>query len=391
MIKVMIVEDEPAAMNFITSLIRSRCSGLEIAAQAEDGSEAVEILKRTHVDILITDVQMTQMNGVELAHWVSSSKPDVITLIISGHSEFEYAKGALHAGVVEYLLKPINPSDFVEVMEKMRQQATQKRRVRCERWLRKAAAGTTKQNPYPELAPDDLLLIGALILGSSKNTLNAIDDVTPYPPNAHGNDSVTYIQRKNEICFAISEITNVSNPDDYIAHITDSASYHTVLYKMITANGGDLLRDMLRTARGMITPGVSQISEFNGVILESAERQGESGKLVNDIETYIREHLDEPLPVQRICDLFGISSSYLSQLFRKHIKMSFVEFVTSLRIDEAKLIMTEHPEMPIKDVAGQLGFSDQFYFSKVFRTATGIPPSEYIQLTDLPTGESAQK
>jgi len=377
-IKVMIVEDEPAAMHYITSLIQTRCSGLEIVAKAEDGVEAIEILKNTQVDILITDVQMTQMNGIELAHWVSSSMPDMITLIISGHSDFNYAKGAIQAGVVEYLLKPINPSAFVETMEELYKKACIKLRSKREQWLRKATAGAPNKGAFPGLDPDDTLTLGVVILGTGSKRIDRSQSGTPSFENTENDVAATYINRKNEVCFALPTGVDVIKPDELVGKIAGGASYHTALYKIVSAKDGDLLRDMLRAVGTMITPGLSQVTEFRGAILESAERRGDGGKLVGDIEAYIREHLDEPLPVQRICDLFDISTSYLGQLFRKHVKMSFVEYITSLRIEEAKRILTEHPDMPVKDVATQVGFSDQFYFSKVFRASTGIPPSEYV-------------
>jgi AraC-like DNA-binding protein len=109
----------------------------------------------------------------------------------------------------------------------------------------------------------------------------------------------------------------------------------------------------------------------------SLERQSESGQLIHTIETYIREHLGEPLSAQSICSVFGLSVSNLHRVFRKHVKMSYVEYITAMRIKEAKRMMTAYPDMPIKDIAGFLGFSDQFYFSKVFRSLTGASPSEY--------------
>jgi YesN/AraC family two-component response regulator len=99
--------------------------------------------------------------------------------------------------------------------------------------------------------------------------------------------------------------------------------------------------------------------------------------MINRIEYYIREHLGEPLTTQQICSVFQISGSHLTQMFRHFVKMSFVEYVTQLRIDEAKRLMAETPGIPVKDVAALLGFSDQFYFSKVFKSVTGVPPSEY--------------
>ena len=367
MIKVMIVEDEPAAMNYITSLIRTRCSGLEIVAQAEDGLDAVDFLKNTQVDILITDVQMTHMSGIELAQWVSASMPDIITLIISGHSDFEYAKGALKAGVVEYLLKPLNPATFVEAMGELARKVLLKQRDRRRRWLRKAASGTLGETPFPGCAPDGLLLLGVLILGGGANHIQMPDDVLFSPRSEIGGSAATYIFRENEICFAIPWGADCGVPDDLISMLADGAPYHAAAFKTVSASGGHELPDMLRSARDMMASGACK----------TLQRQGEGGKLASDIESYINEHLSQPLSVQNICDVFGISASYLNQLFRKHINKSFVEHVTDIRIGEAKKMMKQQPEMPIKDIAEQLGFSDQFYFSKVFRSATGMPPSEY--------------
>ena len=367
MIKVMIVEDEPAAMNYIVSLIRSRCSGLEIVAQAEDGTEAVEMLKNTQVDILITDVQMTHMNGIELAQWVSSSNRDIISLIISGHSDFEYVKGALKAGVVEYLLKPINPATFVETMEELSGKVNQKLHGKRQRWLRKSVAGAAQQEPFPGLAPELPLLIGVLILGGDLSGSSAHDETELFAKSPVSGTAATYIHRANEICFALPGHKSSAESGALIASLAEGAPYHTVVLEETTASGGQKLPEMLQEARNMMASGMCR----------TLHRQGESGKLAGDIEVYIREHLGEALSIQNICDVFSISASYLTQIFRKHIQKTFVEYIKEQRIEEAKKMMKEHPQMPIKDIAQQLGFSDQFYFSKVFRAAAGVPPSEF--------------
>jgi len=115
--KVMIVEDEPAAAAFIERLIELKCPDYEVAAKAEDGARALELLIDTFVDVVVSDIRMPGMDGIELAGRLKEDYPDILTVIVSGHQEFEYAKGAIRAGVEDYLLKPLDPSEITRIFE----------------------------------------------------------------------------------------------------------------------------------------------------------------------------------------------------------------------------------------------------------------------------------
>ena len=95
------------------------------------------------------------------------------------------------------------------------------------------------------------------------------------------------------------------------------------------------------------------------------------------IKKHIETNFAEPLSIQTICSMFGISQTYANKLFRKYSDATFTEFLTRHRMEKAKEYLVQRPKIPVKDVAQMVGYSDQFYFSKVFRLATGIPPSEY--------------
>lgn len=101
-------------------------------------------------------------------------------------------------------------------------------------------------------------------------------------------------------------------------------------------------------------------------------------KFYGEAAAYMQEHLAEPLTIQSLCRQFGVSQTYLSKAFRKYGEASFSNYLTRLRIEEAKKIMREHEGIYIRDVAAMTGFSDQFYFSRIFRSLTGIRPSDYI-------------
>jgi two-component system, response regulator YesN len=98
----------------------------------------------------------------------------------------------------------------------------------------------------------------------------------------------------------------------------------------------------------------------------------------NSIIWYLESHLSEDISLQAICKTFAVSQTYLSKLFRKYVEQSFNQYLTSIRMKKAIEIMQSESEIYIKDVAGLVGYSDQFYFSRIFRSYTGKCPSDYL-------------
>jgi len=96
-----------------------------------------------------------------------------------------------------------------------------------------------------------------------------------------------------------------------------------------------------------------------------------------EIKKYLENNISNPVSLQTLCGAFGISQTYASRLFRKYADTTFTDFLTRLRVEKAKEYLSVEPKIPIKDIAQMVGFQDQFYFSKVFRSVTGVPPSEY--------------
>jgi two-component system, response regulator YesN len=120
--KVFLVEDEVVIREGIRERIDWIANGFEFCGEAPDGEIALPLIKSLKPDILITDIKMPFMNGLELARIVHETMPEVRTVILSGHDEFEYAREAIKQGVVEYLLKPISPADLLDVLLKISRQ-----------------------------------------------------------------------------------------------------------------------------------------------------------------------------------------------------------------------------------------------------------------------------
>lgn len=127
MIKVFLVEDEVVMRNGIKRNIPWEREGFEFAGEASDGELAYPMIKSIKPDILITDIKMPFMDGLELSRLVKKELPQIKIIILSGYSEFEYAKTAISIGITDYLLKPISSAKLLEAVKKVGEMIEQER------------------------------------------------------------------------------------------------------------------------------------------------------------------------------------------------------------------------------------------------------------------------
>lgn len=129
-IKVFLVEDEMVIRNGIVKSINWEKEGYRLVGEASDGELAYPMILKEKPDILLTDIKMPFMDGLELSRLVKQELPDTKILIFSGYDEFEYAKEAIRISVTEYLLKPVSSEQLLEVMRRISKQIEQDREER---------------------------------------------------------------------------------------------------------------------------------------------------------------------------------------------------------------------------------------------------------------------
>lgn len=118
MYSVMIVDDEPLMRKYLRENLSRIAPMWEVRGEAEDGVQAVGLLKTQAFHLILTDIKMPEMDGLELANYVFHTSPATKVIIISGFDEFEYARRALRCGVLDYLLKPLNDKAIAEILQK---------------------------------------------------------------------------------------------------------------------------------------------------------------------------------------------------------------------------------------------------------------------------------
>ncbi len=123
---ILIAEDENRTRSRIAKTIK-RYKNIDNVFEAADGLEALEIIRQKEIDILITDICMPRMTGLELIKSMKSEGMDPETVVMSGYNDFEYARQAISYDVREYLLKPVDPEELERLLEKLYARITQKR------------------------------------------------------------------------------------------------------------------------------------------------------------------------------------------------------------------------------------------------------------------------
>lgn len=127
MYRILLVDDEILVRDAIKENIDWKGMDCELVGDCENGKEAAEFVKEHPVDIVLTDILMPYMDGMELSNFLHDNYPEIVIVIFSGFGEFEYAKKAIQYGVSEYLLKPVTAMELTGVIEKMKKKVEQQR------------------------------------------------------------------------------------------------------------------------------------------------------------------------------------------------------------------------------------------------------------------------
>lgn len=114
--KILIIDDEPKIRNGLSNLLTRR-EGWEVAGAYENAADALKYLAVNQVDVMITDIKMPEISGLELIARIRERDKKTAIIILSGYSNFQFAQRAIELGVSRYLTKPTNPRELICVLE----------------------------------------------------------------------------------------------------------------------------------------------------------------------------------------------------------------------------------------------------------------------------------
>ena len=118
--KVILVDDEAEVIDMIEKKIHWNDLGFEVAGSATNGVKALELVEKFQPDVVLTDIKMPYMDGLELSRRLNREYPNIYIMLCTGFDEFEYAKEAVHLEIKEYMLKPVNATELSESLTNLK-------------------------------------------------------------------------------------------------------------------------------------------------------------------------------------------------------------------------------------------------------------------------------
>lgn len=492
MYSVMIVDDEPAAIQYLTAIIEKKCPQYQIIATANDGAMALEKIREFQPDVLFYDIRMPVVDGLSMSASIKKLELPVIMIVVSGYSEFEYARQAMENGSVNYLLKPVAPREvevLLETISKMLAKRFYNERMELLRRLyRDSEIPSEKMKKYfgdqkfyvalarhngmpmrflPQNSKEVFSEMHEMLLTYGRDEMenlylcpenilyhSSFEDIIKKQIQKDTVDSgycTTIISRQafpsDKICAAVKKLYQVLNHyvilgkthtvyiEDYTeSPVTLSQEEKNILsafqyyagkkdyekaqkemeqlllmfdhkerpllwverevrnmYMTLSKVSGrenydeDYMEDEYTIEEAFSTSqNIGQlITNIKDILFKGPRQEGPLAKLdtkdfISRVCAYIEKNLGTISGSQDLCRQFGVSQTYLGILFHKYKGMSLSTYLTEIRMEKAKEIIRSVPDVLIKDVALWTGYRDQFYFSRVFRSYTGMCPTEFI-------------
>lgn len=265
----LIVDDEPNIRTGLQVGVPWCDIGIGNVYSAENGEVALRLMSEKDVSIVISDIRMGGMSGIELGTRINKLHPHVKIVLLSGYQEFEYAQSAIRFGAVDYLLKPVKIKTLLEK-------------------------------------------IGSIVVEL------AVDE-----------------EKENIVVRKFADANSISESRGLIQH-----------EKLF---GKDPRFSLLN-------------NRFSPLTLLAVD--------------YVNRNYMHSINVECIADYVGRSKNYFSSQFKKDLGISFVEYLTQVRVEQARLLL-KSTTMMTYEISEKVGFSDYKYFSTVFRKSTGLSPSQY--------------
>ena len=160
MIKLIVADDEPLERKVIKGIIEGKQIPIQFAGGARNGMEAVELVEAMQPEIVIIDIKMPGMDGLEATQRILTINPDTIIIIFSAHDEFEYARKGIELGAYRYMLKPVKPNQVADLIYEAIEEVETRKRSKLNH--RKAQERIEKIKPYIRLSLLYNLISGTL-------------------------------------------------------------------------------------------------------------------------------------------------------------------------------------------------------------------------------------
>ncbi len=389
MLRLILIDDDRFTIDSLNELIPWQSFGFEIAASFTNTGSAVKYITENPVDCIITDINMPKPDGLDIIKLCAEKFPNIKIILLSAYRDFQYAQLAIHYNnVIEYVTKPIDYPVFKKALENLSHQSFVSYGFETnEKLTRKFQVFT------------DLIFSKVTDEDQIKQLLKSIE--IDYEPgktaisllNFHISDFGTYIQNiwKHDTMrfyYALTYLVPAETADAYFAlalyafgniswivvHKNENYAKSIRFFTdSFIENGAQLLDFTAELNHYNTYPSITSLQKSSFLY---ADKSLADDTIAHAVE-YIKEHCRENISLEEVAAQVFMSSSYFSTSFKQKTGKKFIDFLTTIRMDNAAELLINNPDISISEVCASVGYNHLGHFYKTFKKHFGVTPNEY--------------
>ncbi|AQX53101.1 response regulator transcription factor [Priestia flexa] len=377
--KALIVDDEKNVRKVMRQLGEWESVGINEVLEATNGIEALEIIEKEKPGVIFTDIKMPKMSGLQLIERLNQHSYTGKVILVTGYDDYTFMRKAIQLNSFDYLLKPIDPEAFQQVLTKV-VDSLEAEQEENEEILAEAK----------KLRHSQLMTSLCLNEGTDTAFLHSII------PEAEEIDfTLLYFYQGHQPDPCINELSNELQARNMGATFTFQGEEN--LYIVLTAKHQWVyverwISENISIPIRLVQDSFSffnQIPEvFHGLLTALKGNQYRAIRQVDELEAlkrmqeivaYVEDYYMEDISLQKLSKMFFLTREHISRKFKKETGMTLSKYVTNLRVRQAKQWLLETAET-IHSISLMLGYQDEKYFSKLFKKVVGLTPFEYRAL-----------
>jgi len=427
--RILVADDEPIEREALRLLVQRHLPDVQVVGEAGTGRQAVEMAETLRPDVILMDIEMPGLSGLEALKEIRERSPGIRCLIVSAYDYFNFARDALRLGAVDYLLKPVKRDQMVDVLTRLKTEIAAERQRRQDELMRKEhlrqlrplaeaeLVALLEKGDNPQRTRDLLDLLG-LRFDAGLCMVVGLGDQGAEGPAPEGNMADAHARLS---ALARSLWTCIIGPwtgDRMTLMIELEAPAEEYATRLRTTDVARRLRDRVKEQTGVrLRIGIGQPAEgwkhlarsyreaqaayqFEGVSdkvnhygdlekqeeLEQDWQQPESVsrwhptpavlQAVEQGKRFVELHYAEEITVERVAQEVCLTPYYYSKIFSRVSGHTLVDYLTLVRMEKAKQLLSD-PAVSIKEACFAVGYNDPNYFSRVFKKITGQTPTEF--------------
>ncbi|BBI35626.1 response regulator transcription factor [Cohnella abietis] len=422
MYRMIVVDDEAAITDWLEQAISEHFGGMVEVYKAYSADECLDLMAMGSFHILMTDISMPFVSGLDLLKAISVYHPKTKKLVLSAHDNFDYAKRAIGFEVTAYVLKSEGDEVLFEAVEKAIAEVesdqemfrlTEKLKLQSQKWDGAIRNSHLRCLIYGEIGLDEfdgrvggtldfsrpmemaLLAIEVRDVSQRAFVMMALESSLAEFLKPHfsyelvetGVSEVTLLAQLNNLggvygeaaIFLKSLFVMYENTQESFYHLT--GQYVNIIYSTQAVSVASLHTKYIQFKETM-----QKCCDFNCSIIlpETTKYEASSpsnatngiSREIGIVLKYINQNMDKDLSLIMLADVVYLNSSYLSHLFKQQVGMNISDYVKVERIRICKEMLTD-PKYKIHEIAHKVGYDNASYFSRFFKKMTGITPQEY--------------